>query len=635
MNGFLSSTVRQRRGLRQGDAISPILFNFALEPLLLAILHDNNIQGYSVAARLSKPNLQTTAHRPIKLLAYADDLLVIANTKLELQRIQDHISCYSRASNSRVNYHKSVAFPLSGRLPLIPDDLLRLTERFHFKWFDSTSPTYLRYLGYPIWFTCAQRDHFCNEALIKLQASIQLHQGRAISVYGRAHMVNTLFLSRFWHFLRVTVLPAFFFQKASSLVYQFICHQIFPKFKKTNIYHSKLLGGLSVIDISAQQLVLQQRYISALLYDNSRGSVLPKYLFDLLTSYLQMAYDTFLYIVPLLFDQVRKPSHLNGLHVLSPIIRAISGFPKPDTWDDLDFNLATSLELPFTSLCITNPDLPSVFENASICSKRISYFFKLSTHSGRLSFKERHECQSPNLLNRIKVNYINGTLVFLPFFANFLEHADDLVASDNPEIFDIHPYLHRLTYNKEKILDMSNSTLRCMYLRHIPAIDNIASDLTPKRFKSFLRSNMLSSSRNLWFRLVHGKVSAKANTAHILKLPDDLCIFCGLQETARHLLFTCPAHSELWFNLFILLVKSPNPLDLDQLYNDVISLNLQHYQLLDSSLQVNIFDIISSMLSSIWRAYWRNHFDSIPIDNLIIFDQAIHRIRKLSAFNYI
>jgi hypothetical protein len=138
-------------------------------------------------------------HRPVKLLAYADDLLVFANNKQELQRIQDHISSYSRASNSRVNYHKSVTFPLSGCHSLIPEDLYRLISRLNFKWFDSASPSYTKCLGFPLWFTRAQRDLFCNETLLKLQESIERHQHRTISVYGRAHMANTLFLSRFWH----------------------------------------------------------------------------------------------------------------------------------------------------------------------------------------------------------------------------------------------------------------------------------------------------------------------------------------------------------------------------------------------------------------------------------------------------
>ncbi|KAG2192764.1 hypothetical protein INT46_002424, partial [Mucor plumbeus] len=100
MNGFMSAPVSQQRGLRQGDSISPVLFNFALEPLLLAILNDRNIKGYKIHTTVVTPNLniEVIAPRPTKLLAYADDLLVLVNTVEEMQAIQEHIACYGRAS---------------------------------------------------------------------------------------------------------------------------------------------------------------------------------------------------------------------------------------------------------------------------------------------------------------------------------------------------------------------------------------------------------------------------------------------------------------------------------------------------------------------------------------------------------
>jgi hypothetical protein len=73
-----------------------------------------------------------------------------------------------------------------------------------------------------------------------------------------------------------------------------------------------------------------------------------------------------------------------------------------------------------------------------------------------------------------------------------------------------------------------------MYLRNNAPITTLDPDLNARRFKAFLRSQMLSPSQNLWFRLIHKKISSKANIAHILQLPDDRCHFCGLQETTSH-----------------------------------------------------------------------------------------------------
>ncbi|KAG1543519.1 hypothetical protein G6F49_011326 [Rhizopus delemar] len=84
VNGSLSDSIQQLRGLRQGDSISPIFFNLAIEPFLLSILHNEIIDGYCLKARRFNSDLQLTAPRSVKLLAYADNILIFINSKEEL-----------------------------------------------------------------------------------------------------------------------------------------------------------------------------------------------------------------------------------------------------------------------------------------------------------------------------------------------------------------------------------------------------------------------------------------------------------------------------------------------------------------------------------------------------------------------
>ncbi|KAG0780446.1 hypothetical protein G6F21_012130 [Rhizopus arrhizus] len=56
VNGFLSSPVLQHRGLRQGDPISPVLFNLAIEPLLRRILSDPHFSGFQLPKSVCSPH---------------------------------------------------------------------------------------------------------------------------------------------------------------------------------------------------------------------------------------------------------------------------------------------------------------------------------------------------------------------------------------------------------------------------------------------------------------------------------------------------------------------------------------------------------------------------------------------------
>ena len=69
----LSDNIKISRGVRQGDPLSPILFIMFLEPLMLQIEESN--RGYDLNDGLS----------PIPGRAYADDMVLHANTNKELQ----------------------------------------------------------------------------------------------------------------------------------------------------------------------------------------------------------------------------------------------------------------------------------------------------------------------------------------------------------------------------------------------------------------------------------------------------------------------------------------------------------------------------------------------------------------------
>ncbi|KAG0735766.1 hypothetical protein G6F33_012486 [Rhizopus arrhizus] len=238
INGFLSSPVHQRRGLRQGDPLSPILFNLAFEPLLRKILNDPLYNGFSIPhappSYISGDPLQ-----PIKLLAYADDVLCLLKDPSDLNRLQTHLDTYSQASNAKVNFHKTEALSLSGSR-ITPSSIWHgplLSHRIS-RWHDCHSANPVIYLGYPLYTSTAQRDSYLAALLRKINTACVLHSHRSLSVRGRATIINSLILSKLWHVLRVTSVPRAFLEKVKSVSGHFVFTAVSGRFGSSRSYYS-------------------------------------------------------------------------------------------------------------------------------------------------------------------------------------------------------------------------------------------------------------------------------------------------------------------------------------------------------------------------------------------------------------
>ena len=91
INGFISKTIKLRRGVKQGDALSLFLFLVALEPLILAINLHPLITG-----------IRTPGGHEQKTLCYADDLNLTLNNKLSLHPVMKLIHDFGLATGLRV-----------------------------------------------------------------------------------------------------------------------------------------------------------------------------------------------------------------------------------------------------------------------------------------------------------------------------------------------------------------------------------------------------------------------------------------------------------------------------------------------------------------------------------------------------
>ncbi|KAG2192923.1 hypothetical protein INT47_002762 [Mucor saturninus] len=230
INGWLGMPIPQSRCLRQGVSLGGGVVSSAVAPLVRPVWIDtpSSADLDFISASVVNPP------QPVKLLSYADDLEVFLTNPDEWPVLILLLACYGRASNAKVNLSKTVLVSLSGVRHLAWADI---AETEGVKWHDSSCSGAVRYLGYPLCHTSDQLDSFLDDVRIKIVRHSTILRQRNLALRGASLVVNSLFLSRLWHILRVVAVPTRWLDSVKALVH-----------------------------IHLQQLVLEHIYVKRLIY---------------------------------------------------------------------------------------------------------------------------------------------------------------------------------------------------------------------------------------------------------------------------------------------------------------------------------------------------------------------------------
>jgi len=112
INGIISEPFKVSRGVRQGDPLSCLLFNLAIEPLANS-LRKSNLNGYQIPG--SNDNLKTTL--------FADDTTVFLAKTDSYDELLPILTLWCRASGARFNVNKTEIIPIGTRM--YREDVLR------------------------------------------------------------------------------------------------------------------------------------------------------------------------------------------------------------------------------------------------------------------------------------------------------------------------------------------------------------------------------------------------------------------------------------------------------------------------------------------------------------------------------
>jgi len=250
INGSLSREFRLERDLRQGDPLSPFLFDIVVQGLTV-LFNRASASGYF-------KGLQTAQGHYITHLQYADDSLIfLPNDFPSLLHAKRILCWFEIISGLKVNFYKSSLIGIN----LDNDYTSSLANSVFCR--SDTFP--VRYRGLPLGAN-PNRLSTWKPVLSTIRAKLSIWKGNFLSMAGRLCLIKSVlsFLPLFY--ISVFVMPKGIIKVISSLTWSFLwkgtstSHGIF-KVAWHKVIKSKSSGGLGLGSILNKNLALLFKWL--------------------------------------------------------------------------------------------------------------------------------------------------------------------------------------------------------------------------------------------------------------------------------------------------------------------------------------------------------------------------------------
>ena len=247
INGKIVKGFKTLRGVKQGDALSCILFIMCMEPLLSNIEANANIKGVtSIAAGCELP----------KLYAYADDVNgLIQNDQTSLKELFREYERLTNKSGLQLNADKTEIMPFSSEGYINQNfDLTYLNERHVV-----ASKKEIKVNGVLLQQDIvAMKESNVDQVKLKIEAQLKTWAARHLSLLGKILLLKTYGISQIIFLMQSMTLNACHFKNLDEILYRFLWNKKFlsakaPERIKRDITNTPIqyggLGMLNIIDL--------------------------------------------------------------------------------------------------------------------------------------------------------------------------------------------------------------------------------------------------------------------------------------------------------------------------------------------------------------------------------------------------
>jgi hypothetical protein len=250
LNGSLGRAFSHRRGLRQGDPLSPMLFILAMEPL-------QKLLEIATTQRIISPLHPRTAR--IRASFYADDAALFVNPlKEDISAIQQLLHLFGSASGLCTNINKCVAYAVA----CDESEMHTILQEFG----GSQGSLPCKYLGLPLGYKKPRRVEV-QPLVDRAMGRLKGWKGKILNHKGRVTLINSVITATATYFLTIFKPDPWLSKKFNSLRRSFLWApeedqvsggKCLVSWKK--ICAPVRYGGLGIKDMEAYSRALRLRW---------------------------------------------------------------------------------------------------------------------------------------------------------------------------------------------------------------------------------------------------------------------------------------------------------------------------------------------------------------------------------------
>ncbi|KAL9659064.1 hypothetical protein QQ045_018630 [Rhodiola kirilowii] len=206
VNGEMIDFFQGKRGLRQGDPLSPFLFTIAMECLSRMMKRLNKSIGFYYHPKCH--------HIKLSHIIFVDDLILFSSGRYSaISAIKEVVNEFLNCSGLSINFQKSHLFTggmTDGKVAWVEDVICT-----------NASPLPVRYLGLPLTSRSLSRKD-CDILTERTTARLNSWSNRFLSRAGRRVLVSAVLQAMVYFWVHVCILPKSVIQVVNSICARFL-----------------------------------------------------------------------------------------------------------------------------------------------------------------------------------------------------------------------------------------------------------------------------------------------------------------------------------------------------------------------------------------------------------------------------